>query len=177
MLRIQIVVTAAVILSALPKITRRTAAVYATVAIMIAMAAGLIRDIQIVRSRDHVTGIREAAEALAPGLRDIDPRQPCFISPEWPSMSFYTFRTGRYWESPYLDAYPEEAIARLEGPPFFYVIQEGVDLYGGDPDRHVMKALSERAFPVEFTGSGKAGRVTVHVNRSLRERLFPDAVQ
>ncbi len=173
MLRIQIVMTAAVISSALPHITRRTAAVYASVAIMIAMAGGLLRDIQIVRSRNHVTGFREAAETLAPGLEDIDPRQPCFISPEWPSMSFYTFRTGRYWESPYVEADPEEAVVSLKGTPFFYVIQEGVDLYGGDPDEHVLKALTGEAYPVEFAGSGREGRVTVYMNRSLRENLSP----
>lgn len=173
MLRIQIVITAAVISSALPKITRRTAAVYATVAILIAMAAGLARDVQIVRSRAHVTGYREAAAALAPGLADIDPRQPCFFSPEWPSISFYTFRTGRYWESPYIDADPEGAIASLGGGPFFYIIQEGVDLYGGDPDRLVLEAIEEEAYPVEFAGSGEAGRVSVYANVSLMERLSP----
>ena len=173
MLRIQIVITAAVISSALPHITRRTVAVYATVAILIAMAGGLIRDIQIVRSRDHVTGYRKVAETLAPALEDIDPRQPCFISPEWPSMSFYTFRTGRYWVSPYVDADPEETIANLEGAQFFYIIQEGVDLYGGYPDGRVLKALKERAYPIEFEDCGEPGRVTVYINRSLRENLSP----
>ncbi len=173
MLRIQIVITAAVISSALPHITRRTAAVYATVAILIAMAGGLIRDFQIVRSRDHVTGFRIVAEAVAPGLEDIDPRQPCFISPEWPAMSFYTFRTGRYWVSPYVDADPEGAIASLEDTPFFYVIQESIDLYGGAPDDSVLEALSENASSLEFGSNGEPGRVTVYVNRSLRENLSP----
>ena len=173
MLRIQIVITAAVILSALPHITRRTAAVYASVAIMIAMAGGLVRDIQIVRSKDHVTGFRDAAEVLAPGLENIDPREPCFISPEWPAVSFYTFRTGRYWESPYVDEDPEGAIASLEDTPFFYVIQESIDLYGGAPDDNVLEALSENASSLEFEGNGEPGRVTVYVNRSLREKLFP----
>ena len=173
MLRIQIVMMAAVISSALPHITRRTAVVYVVVAVAIAMAGGLIRDIQIVRSRDHVTGFRNVAATLEPGLEDIDPRQPCFISPEWPSMSFYTFRTGRYWVSPYVDADPEEAIASLESAQFFYIIQEGVDLYGGYPDRRVLKALKERAYPIEFEDCGEPGRVTVYINRSLRENLSP----
>lgn len=170
-LRIQIVMAAAVLMPAFaPRLSRRAAGVYATAAILIAMAGGLARDIQIVRSRNHVTGYRKAAAELARGLEDIDPRQLCFISPEWPSMSFYTFRTGRYWVSPYVDADPESAIASLDGEPFFYVIQEGVDLYGGDPEDHVLKALTEKAYPIEFEGSGEPGRVTVYINRSLREK-------
>ena len=173
-LRIQIIMAAAVLIPAFaPRLSRRAAGGYAIAALLIAMAGGLIRDIQIVRSRDHVTGYRKVAAELARGLEDIDPRQLCFISPEWPAVSFYTFRTGRYWESPYQDADPEAAIASLGGSPFFYVIQEGVDLYGGDPDDRVLKALAEKAHPIEFDGAGEPGRVTVHVNRSLRENLSP----
>ncbi len=88
-------------------------------------------------------------------------------------MSFYTFRTGRYWESPYVDADPEAAISSLDGAPFFYVIQEGVDLYGGDPDDNVLEALSETASSLEFEGSGEPGQMTVYINRSLRENMSP----
>ena len=173
-LRIQIIMSAAVLTPAFaPRLSCRTAGGFAIAALLIAMAGGFLRDIQIVRSKNHVTGYREVADALAPGLEDIDPRRPCFISPEWPAVSFYTFRTGRYWESPYVDADPEEAIDSLEGAPFFYVIQEGVDLYGGNPEERVLKALTERAYQIEFDGAGEPGRVTVYVNRSLRENLSP----
>ena len=171
-LRIQIIMSAAVLTPAFaPRVSRRAARGCAIAALLIAMAGGLIRDIRIVRSRDHVTGYRNAASALARGLEDIDPRQPCFISPEWPSMSFYTFRTGRYWESPYVDADPEAAISSLDGAPFFYVIQEGVDLYGGDPDDDVLEALSKNVSFLEFKGSGEPGSVNVYINRSLRENM------
>ncbi len=168
MLRIQIVMTAAVMIPAFaPRVSRRVAGVFAMAAMLIAIAGGLIRDIQIVRARDHVTGYRKAAATLAPGLEDIDPRWLCFISPEWPAVSFYTFRTGRYWQSPYVDADPGAAIASLEGPPFFYVIQYDDRLYGGVPDEDVLEVIEREAFPLE---SGD-GRMSIYVNPALRERL------
>ena len=171
-LRIQIVMAAAVLMPAFaPRLSRRAAGVYATAAILIAMAGGLARDIQIVRSRDHVTGYRKAAAELARGLEDIDPRQLCFISPEWPAVSFYTFRTGRYWESPYVDADPGAAVASLEGAPFFYVIQYDDLLYGGVPDEDVLEVIEREAFPFE-PGDG---RISIYVNEALRERL-PDGI-
>jgi 4-amino-4-deoxy-L-arabinose transferase-like glycosyltransferase len=171
-LRIQIVMAAAVLMPAFaPRVSRRAAGVYVTAAILIAMAGGLARDIQIVRSRNHVTGYRKAAAALARGLEDIDPRQLCFISPEWPAVSFYTFRTGRYWESPYVNADPEEAINSLEGAPFFYVIQYDDLLYGGVPDEDVLEVIEREAFPFE-PGDG---RIRIYVNEALRERL-PDGI-
>jgi len=171
-LRIQIVMAAAVLMPAFaPRLSRRAAGVYTTAAILIAMAGGLARDIQIVSSRDHVTGYRKAAAALVQGLEDIDPRQLCFISPEWPAVSFYTFRTGRYWESPYVDADPGAAVASLEGAPFFYVIQYDDLLYGGVPDEDVHEVIEREAFPFE-PGDG---RISIYVNEALRERL-PDGI-
>jgi hypothetical protein len=173
MLFLQAVMAAAVLSPVLPRVERHAVRFGAPAALVIVMAAGLVRDGQIVRTRRHLTGLRAAAEILAPGLEGIDPRQPCFISPEWPSMSFYTFRTGRYWESPYTEADPEGAIAALDGGPFFYVIQDDTGLYGGNPDERVMEMIRNEAYQLISSSDDGSGAVSVYANRALREILTP----
>jgi 4-amino-4-deoxy-L-arabinose transferase-like glycosyltransferase len=172
MLRLQIVMTVAVLAAALPWRSRSVARSYAALALLVAAAAGLFRDVRIVRSKEHATGYREAARVLAPGLRDIDPRDPCFFSPEWPSVSFYTFRTGRYWESPYQAASPGDVISSLEGGPYFYLIPESPGLYGGAPGDRELAGIEERAVLVESGAPGDRIRLRVYVNASLHESLY-----
>jgi 4-amino-4-deoxy-L-arabinose transferase-like glycosyltransferase len=173
MLPLQVVMSAAVLAPALPKMNGGPLKGYVILALAVVSAAGLVRDIQIVRSREHETGYREAAGVLEAGLKDVDPRRSCFISPEWPSLSFYTFRSGRYWESPYAEADPPGAISSLDGEPFFYVVQVGDRLYGGNPGGRVMRALREKAHPVRFPGGGGKGKVMVYANESLSELIYP----
>jgi hypothetical protein len=113
-------------------------------AIVLAISAGLARDWQLARARPHVTGFARLAARLEPALRNVDPRQPCFISPEWPSLSFYTFRRGRYWESSHLPAAPDSALSCLRGArPFFFVVGTGRNrLYGGLPDSSTSATLA-----------------------------------
>lgn len=109
--------------------------------VVLMAAAGLARDAQLVRARPHLTAYREAAQVLRPGLARIDPRQPCFFAPEWPSMSFYTFRTGRYWESPYVPASPDSVRRAIAGDEPFFFLDVPSGLYGGRPDSASAAAL------------------------------------
>lgn len=139
----------------------------------IVIAGGVYRDIQIVRSREHVTDFSRIAAILEPALERIDPAQICFISPEWPSMSYYTFRSGSYWESSYVQADPEAAIAALDGEqPFFFVVETGgLSLYGGLPADSIYATIRERGhvlYPRE--GNPRSGTV-VYVNSAMSERI------
>jgi 4-amino-4-deoxy-L-arabinose transferase-like glycosyltransferase len=108
---------------------------------------GLARDVQIVADRSHVTGYARLAARLAPGLRDRDPREPCFFAPEAPSMAFYTFRTGRYWESPYVSADVEGVRSLLQSSRagFFIIAPATWGLYGGQPDSAALRLVHAEA--------------------------------
>lgn len=141
-----------------------------TVLLAVTLLAGLARQVQLTRVQNHSTGFASLARALEPGLLALDAREPCFFAPEWPSMSFYTYRTGRYWESPYVPPDPDSVLRSLESEaPWFYVVATP-GLYGGHPDSIAMSAiLSSATLWSEF--DGVPSRISVYVNRALAERL------
>ncbi|MDM7915720.1 MAG: ArnT family glycosyltransferase [Candidatus Eisenbacteria bacterium] len=142
--------------------------------IAVVVLVGLGRDVQVVRSRSHVTGYARLAGILAPALDGLPPERECFFAPEWPALAFYTFRNGRYWESPYVARDPEGALAAFRGAdPYFFVIDVGDQvLYGGTPDeetRRVLEAEGRRiAIPIDRDS------LRVVVNAALAKRI--DAV-
>jgi len=100
------------------------------------LLAGVGRDIQLVRTHDHVTHYQLLSRALAPSLASVPPQQACFFAPEWPSLAFYSYRSGRYWESPYVPADPDSVRRSLRSDePWFFVTDVPVaGMYGGLPD-------------------------------------------
>jgi 4-amino-4-deoxy-L-arabinose transferase-like glycosyltransferase len=142
------------------------AAVYVLLALT--MGGGLVREVQIVRARDHATGYQKLASVLEPILREVDPRRPCFFAPEWPSLSFYTFRTGRYWESPYVPPSPDSVRAALRAAtPFLFVLEAGGgDLYGGRPDPQTRKLIEREGTPMSWAPDPAPAGLTVFLNAS-----------
>ncbi len=142
--------------------------------IALSVLGGLGRDIQIVRAEGHVTGYSHLARLLEPALGDLDPAQPCFIAPEWPSMSFYTFRSGRYWRSPYVPDDPGFTLKSLRGrDPYFFVVATGYEgLYGGLPDSETKSVIESEGhlLPQDFYGPNPDLRV--YVNDALWQRIL-----
>lgn len=140
--------------------------------LLIAVAGGMAQQIRTVKATDHVTGFARIARVVKPGLRNVDPRQLCFISPEWASLSFYTFRTGRYWESPYVEPDPDLTLAALRGPePFFFVVPTGdTELYGGRPSPEISETISAEAHHLDLGSDFPAG-IRVFVNEPLLRAL------
>lgn len=159
-------------LLAFPPPDQRRSALPARLAVLgllgLTLGAGLIRSAQIARAGDHKIGYEQLAVRLEPVLRDIDPRQPCFFAPEWPSLSFYTFRSGRYWESPYVPAAPDSVLAALHAEaPFFFVLDAGGGkLYGGPPDPTSRARIEAEGVALSWApGSSHAG-LTVFLNQT-----------
>ncbi len=138
----------------------------------IAVAGGIAQQVRTTAATDHVTAFARIAQVLEPGLRDVDPTQLCFMSPEWASMSFYTFRSGRYWESPYVEPDPDVTLAALRGPdPFFFVVPTGAtDLYGGRPSPRILRTIIAEAHSLDL-GLGHQTTVRVYVNEPLHLAL------
>jgi len=137
-----------------------------------AIAGGVVQQVQTTSATNHVTGYARIARLLEPGLRGLDPGQLCFIAPECPSMSFYTFRSGRYWESAYVEPDPGLTLTALRGSdPFFFVVPTGaMRLYGGRPGPEVLRAIAAEAHRLDLD-LGPRAPVRVYVNDALHAAL------
>ncbi len=134
----------------------------AGVAIALAVAAsalGLARVAQRLPFRYHVPGYRAMAETVAPLLADVPPARACFVGAEAPALSFYLFRTGSYWGTPYTpwtDARRREVQADTALKVF--VVDPQQELYGGWPDSMTVAWLESSATEVTAAIAERAGR-------------------
>jgi hypothetical protein len=136
------------------------------------MAAGLYRDRQIAGARTHTTGYQEIAVAAVPLLNGLDPETPCFFAPEWPSISFYTFRTGSYWQSPYHELDREVVLESLESKkPFLYLFGDSnSQLYGDLRDDNLRNYLLMKTLPLNYGTARGSSYLEARVNRAMANR-------
>jgi len=141
----------------------------AGVAVALAVAAsalGLAREAQRLPRRYHAPGYRAVAEAVAPLLADVPPARACFIGPEAPALSFYLFRTGSYWGTPYLP-WTEERHREMEADTALrvFVVDPQQVFYGGWPDSTTVAWLESST--TEVTAA-----IAEHAGRPLALRVF-----
>jgi hypothetical protein len=117
-------------------------AVFATV-----FGAMLLADVIAVKGTlQHRTYFREIAEFFRSSLEHRDASEVSFIAPEFPSMEFYTFRRGEYWQTFYFQKSDEAFITDLKsGVHTFYVVDHSGKLYGGKPSPAKLAALAAHA--------------------------------
>jgi 4-amino-4-deoxy-L-arabinose transferase-like glycosyltransferase len=132
------------------------------VAVALAVAAsvlGLAREAQRLPFRYHVPGYRAVAAAVAPLLEDVPPARTCFIGPEAPALSFYLFRTGSYWGTPYV---PWTAGRRRElmadTALRVFVVDPQQVLYGGWPDSAMVVWLESSTTEITAAIARRADR-------------------
>jgi 4-amino-4-deoxy-L-arabinose transferase-like glycosyltransferase len=107
----------------------------------------------------HRTYYRELAVYFAEQLRSKKPQDIAFVSPEFPALEFYTFRSGQYWKTFYFKENLEEFIEDLRnGNRVFYVVDPSGELYGGKvgPDKQI--ALNNYAVEVTSELQQSIGR-------------------
>ncbi|MBD3178551.1 MAG: hypothetical protein GF417_02575, partial [Candidatus Latescibacteria bacterium] len=139
---------------------------------LLTMTAGLYRDRQITKAMVHTTGYQYIAETSAPLLSGLDPRTPCFYSPEWPSISFYTFRTGSYWQSPYHELDRPAIIKTIESKkPFLYIFgDKDSQLYGDLGDDTLRNNLRLKTLPLDSGAADGSSFVEARVNHAMANR-------
>lgn len=117
------------------------AAVAATLAAS-AIVPGLVREAQRLPLRYHAPGYRAVAAALGPRLADVPADRACFVSAEAPALSFYLFRTGRYWGTP-ITPWTARRRRQVESDTSLraFVVDPRQDLYGGWPDSTTLRWL------------------------------------
>lgn len=138
----------------------------------LSVAAGLWRDFRITREAEMDIGYERLARLVEPALRATDTREVAFIAPAFPALSFYLFKTGRFWSVPYAGPEPEVAMNGLQSErPFFFVVKTPLDgLYGGAPSPAVLEAIESEGHRIEH--GGPRGLV-VYANESLWRSLHP----
>jgi 4-amino-4-deoxy-L-arabinose transferase-like glycosyltransferase len=132
----------------------------AAVALAVAASAlGLAREAQRLPFRYHAPGYRAVAEAVAPLLADVPPARTCFIGPEAPTLSFYLFRTGSYWGTPYLP-WTDERRSEAEADTALrvFVVDPRQVLYGGWPDSSTVAWLESSTTEVTAAITERTGR-------------------
>ena len=119
----------------------RQTAIIATIASILFAGGVAVR-----KSLSHRTYYREIGRYFQPALNNERPQKVVFISPEFPAMEFYTFRSGQYWQT-YLfhrnDADFDQDL--MNGKLTFYVVDPSGQLYGGKASRIELAALQNRA--------------------------------
>jgi 4-amino-4-deoxy-L-arabinose transferase-like glycosyltransferase len=91
----------------------------------------------------HRTGFHEIASFFHSQLERHDARDVSFIAPEFPSMEFYTFRHGEYWQTFYFHKSDDAFLSDMKsGAQIFYVVDRSGALYGGKPSTEKLAALA-----------------------------------
>jgi hypothetical protein len=169
-LLIQITWIAGLIMATLPfsVLKSRVPIIIASI-LLFTITAGLYRDRQITKRVNHATGYANLAETVAPLLEGIDPITPCFFSPEWPSISFYTFRTGSYWESPYNELDEQLIFDSLNSDrPYLYIFGNPEnDLYGDLASKSLRLYIRERTVPIYFTTPIQSQSIEAMTNHAM----------
>jgi hypothetical protein len=112
-----------------------------------ALAGLLLGDVIVVRqSLQFRTHYREISAYFKDRLASLQPADQAFVAPEHPSMEFYSFRSGEYWETFYFkkdDAAYLDELAR--GARAFYIVDPSGRLYGSRMSVSRMRALESLA--------------------------------
>jgi len=136
-------------------LTKRIAAIGMVTAMIFADVVVVQKDL------DHRTYYREIARYFKASLRDTRPQQVVFVSPEFPSLQFYTFRSGHYWQT-YLFHESDSTFEAdlLNHARVFYVVDPTGKLYGG------------KVSPREWAALQNDGReVTSDLERCVGEKI------
>ncbi len=117
-------------------------------ALVAAALVGLVLgDIMVVRqSLQFRTHYREISAYFRERLSPLQPTDLAFVAPEHPSMAFYTFRSGEYWETFYTkkdDATHLDELTRAARA--FYIVDSSGRLYGSRITASKMRALESLA--------------------------------
>ncbi|MBK5295257.1 MAG: glycosyltransferase family 39 protein [Acidobacteriia bacterium] len=125
-----------------------------------ALGAMLLADVVAVKGTlQHRTGFREIASFFRSQLEHDDAREVSFIAPEFPSMEFYTFRRGEYWQTFYFHKSDDAFLSDLKsGAQIFYVVDRSGALYGGKISPERLAALAMHAKDVTPEIEKYAGR-------------------
>jgi 4-amino-4-deoxy-L-arabinose transferase-like glycosyltransferase len=104
---------------------------------LVAVSAMLIAcvgtaDFVVVRKSLYRTYYREIADLFKDDLRPVPVRQLAFIAPEFAAMEFYTYRTGQYWATYYMQTSVSSLEEHLERRDIvFYLVDRNQQMYGG----------------------------------------------
>ena len=132
----------------------------------IAALGGLARECRRLPLRYHDPGFREAAQALAPELRDAPPAHASYVAPETPAFAYYLFRSGRYWSTP-LAPWSREQIAAIAADSSLraFVVDPAQRFYGGAADSAALAWLERDTREI-------TGEIERAAGRSLEVRVF-----
>jgi 4-amino-4-deoxy-L-arabinose transferase-like glycosyltransferase len=115
---------------------------------------------------DHRTGFREIASFFQSKLADVGTREVTFIAPEFPSMEFYTFRRGEYWQSYYFHQSDDIFLRDLKSrAQTFYIVDPSGTLYGG-------KVSAERLAALTMYAKDLTREIERHSGRKLPVQVF-----
>jgi 4-amino-4-deoxy-L-arabinose transferase-like glycosyltransferase len=109
---------------------------------------------------------REIAEYFKPQLLSKKPQDMVFTAPAFPAMQFYTFRSGEYWETFYVNkSAVEEASDLRQGDRAFYLVDPSQTLYGG-------KMSSDRWAALREYGSDVTEEMEKQLGHTIPLRIF-----
>ena len=143
---------------------RRLAAAGLVTAMLFTSAVAIRRDMV------HRTFFRETALYFKSDLQMEPPQEVCFVSGEYPSLSFYTFRTGQYWQTyNFQEDFSTFERNLREHRRVFYIADRNGTLYGGSPSSAEWQALQEQTHDVtpdveRFIGHNISFRIFVPVD-------------
>jgi len=142
-----VVLYAAQVLVALALVSVGTGRLRHGALVATALVGLVLGDIMVVRqSLQFRTHYREISAYFRERLTPLQPTDLAFVAPEHPSMAFYTFRSGEYWETFYTkkdDATYLDELARSVRA--FYIVDTSGRLYGSWITPSKMHALETRA--------------------------------
>jgi 4-amino-4-deoxy-L-arabinose transferase-like glycosyltransferase len=115
--------------------------------VFLALVAG---DVLVVRQLlDFRTHYREIAAYFKDRLAASQPADRVFTAPEYPSLEFYAFRTGEYWETFYFKKDEATYLDELtRGLRAFYIVDPSGRLYGSRMSVAKLNALETLAVDV-----------------------------
>jgi 4-amino-4-deoxy-L-arabinose transferase-like glycosyltransferase len=139
-------------------------------------AAGLVTAmlftscVAIRRDMVHRTFFRETALYFKKDLQMERPQEVSFVSGEYPSLSFYTFRTGQYWQTyNFQEDFSTFESNLREHRRIFYIADRNGTLHGGSPSSAEWQALQKQTHDItpdveKFIGHNISFRIFVPVD-------------
>jgi 4-amino-4-deoxy-L-arabinose transferase-like glycosyltransferase len=118
------------------------------------------------KNLEHRTYFREIGAYFIDRLQSKKPQDIAFVSPEFPAMEFYTFRSGQYWKTFYFKENSEDFVEDLRnGNRVFYLVDPSGELYGGKVEPDKLIALNDYA--VEVTSDFQRS-----IGHAIKLRIF-----
>lgn len=137
----------------------RAGAVTGALLVALALGGGAVRTVTRLPQRYHDTGARDVARALAPVLAGVAPDRAVLVAPEAPTFAFETFRTVRYWDTPYARADAAVfAAMRADTALRAFVVDPSGTLYGGGPDSTMLAWLATDTREITAEVAASRGR-------------------